>query len=115
MLRLLDGALLCTRCCMRRGVYPRTRTMSVSQRAEQRISKLRAQLESPTSLRLKPGLWGKMERRKRLEAALKRAEYIVAQKGVRKAKAETIEDIYDGQPPKRPWPRSKPEPEPEHG
>jgi hypothetical protein len=44
-----------------------------------RIPKLRAMLESPVSLRLKPStLWGTMERRKRFEAALRRCEYIVA-------------------------------------
>ena len=35
-------------------------------------------LKAPVSLRLKPVLWGKMERRKRLEAALARCEYIVS-------------------------------------
>jgi hypothetical protein len=35
-------------------------------------------LESETSLRLKPVLWGKLERRKRLEAALARCEFIVS-------------------------------------
>ena len=34
-------------------------------------------LESETSLRLKPVLWGKMERRKRLEMALRKAELLV--------------------------------------
>ena len=53
--------------------------MSPLQRAERRILKLRAMLESETSLRLKPVLWGKMERRKRLEAALARAEFVMAQ------------------------------------
>jgi hypothetical protein len=52
--------------------------MSVRQRAEHRIPKLRAMLESEVSLRLKPVLWGKMERRPRLEAALARAEFMVA-------------------------------------
>jgi hypothetical protein len=35
-----------------------------------RIPKLKAKLESETSLRLKPVLWGTMERRKQHEAAL---------------------------------------------
>ena len=51
--------------------------MSVRQRAEHRIPKLRAMLERTDSARLKPVLWGKMERRSRLEAALKRAEFVV--------------------------------------
>jgi hypothetical protein len=52
--------------------------MGLRQRAEHRIPKLRAMLESDVSLRLKPHLWGTMERRSRLEAALRRAEYIVS-------------------------------------
>jgi hypothetical protein len=79
LLRLLDGALLCARCCIRRGAGCRAWPMSRRQRAEHRIQKLRAMLETPVSLRLKPHLWGKMERRSRLEAALARCELIVSQ------------------------------------
>jgi hypothetical protein len=50
--------------------------MGPRRRAEHRIPKLRAKLESAESLRLKPHLWGTMERRSRLEAALRRAELI---------------------------------------
>jgi hypothetical protein len=53
--------------------------MSVRQRAELRIPKRRAMLESPVPLRLKATLrWSKLERRSRLEAALRRAEFIVS-------------------------------------
>ena len=113
MLRLFDGALLCTRCCIRRGASPRIWSMSVKQRAERRIPRLRAMLESPTSLRLKPStLWGKMERRSRMEAALREAEFHVAQGGITRAraKAECVEDPCDEadfKPPRRPWPRLK--------
>lgn len=72
-------AVVCTDCCARRGAGWRVWLMSPLQRAERRILKLRAMLESETSLRLKPVLWGKMERRKRLEVALARAEFVVAQ------------------------------------
>jgi hypothetical protein len=78
-LRLLCGQVLCTRCCGDRGVRRRADPMSVRQRAEHRIPKLRAKLESAESLRLKPHLWGKMERHSRYEAALARAEFVVAQ------------------------------------
>ena len=49
MLRLLNGALVCCRCCIRRGVLVRAgrSDTSVRQRAEHRIPKLRAMLESP--------------------------------------------------------------------
>jgi hypothetical protein len=49
-------------------------------RAEASIQRLRAKLETSVSLRLKPVLWGKTERRSRLEAALKRTEYVVWRK-----------------------------------
>jgi hypothetical protein len=78
LLRLLNGALLCARCCISRGAGCRAWPMSRRQRAEFRIPKLRAMLESETSLRLKPVLWGKLERRKRLEAALARCEFIIS-------------------------------------
>ena len=76
-LRLHLDDIVCPGCCKRRGIRPRADPMSVKQRAERRIPQLRAMLESPTSLRLKPVLWGKMERRSRHEAALARCEYIV--------------------------------------
>jgi hypothetical protein len=79
MLRLLDGVLVCTRCCTRRGVRYKCEPAGRRQRAELRIPKLRAMLETPVSLRLKPVLWGKLERRSRLEAAPARCEYIVSQ------------------------------------
>jgi hypothetical protein len=77
VLKLLEGALVCCRCLPRRGVWPRTWPMSVRQRAEHRIPKLRAMLQSEQPLRLKPQRWGKMERRSRLEAALRQAELLV--------------------------------------
>lgn len=77
-LRLLGGCVVCWRCCVERGVGYRAWPMSVRQRAERRIPQLRGMLESKTPLRLKPStLWGTMERRSRLEAALKRAEFVV--------------------------------------
>jgi hypothetical protein len=74
---LLEGRLVCRRCCLARNVRHRCETMSRAQRAERRIPKLRAKLEGP-SLRLKPHLWGTMEHRKRLTAVLRRCEFIVA-------------------------------------
>jgi ribosomal protein L37AE/L43A len=93
VLRLLEGSVVCRRCCIARGVRPRTSPMSVRQRAERRISKLKAMLESERSLRLKPHLWGKLERRSRLETALARAEFIVSRKDrrFRDVQAEELE------------------------
>jgi hypothetical protein len=77
-LRLLDGAVLCSVCCKRRGACPRTWPLGLRQRAEHRIPKLRAMLQSDVPLRLKPHLrWSKLERRTRLEAALRKAELLV--------------------------------------
>jgi hypothetical protein len=76
-LRLHLDDIVCPGCCKRRGIRPRGDTLSVRQRAEHRIPKLRAMLESEASLRLKPHLWGQMERRSRHEAALRRCEFIV--------------------------------------
>jgi hypothetical protein len=79
VLRVHDGAVVCRRCCLRRGVWFRCWGLGRGDCAEARIVELRTQLESPVPLRLKPHLWGKLERRGRLEAALARAEFIVAE------------------------------------
>lgn len=105
-LKLLEGCVLCWRCCHRRGARYRCRTKGVRQQAGLRIPKLKAMLESKESLRLKPGLWGTMERRKRLEAALRRCEHIVAQ-GARTRAIPDPCDEPDFAAPKRPWPHSK--------
>ena len=76
-LKLLDGCVLCWRCCHRRGARYRCRTKFLRGRAELRIPKLKAMLQSQQSLRLKPHLYGTMEGRKRLEMALRRAELLV--------------------------------------
>jgi hypothetical protein len=112
-LKLFEGCVLCWRCCHQRGARYRVKGMTPRRRAERRIPKLRAMLESPVSLRLKPStLWGKMERRSRMEAALREAEFRVAQGGITRAraKAERVEDPCDEadfKPPRRPWPRLK--------
>ena len=78
-LRLFAGRFYCSRCLVRHGVRGRLEPMSVRQRAAVRAPELRALLESDKPLRLKPHLWGTMERRKRFEAALRQAEFRVAQ------------------------------------
>jgi hypothetical protein len=56
----------------------RCEPMGVRRRAELRIPKLRAMLESDAPARLKPHLrYSKLERRGRLEAALRKAELLV--------------------------------------
>ena len=78
-LRLHLEDIVCPGCCKQRGIRPRGDPLSVRQRAELRVPKLQAMLESETSLRLKPVLWGKLERRSRHEAALAKAEFILNQ------------------------------------
>jgi hypothetical protein len=94
VLRLHLDDIICHGCCTRRGVRHRCRTMGVRRRAEHRIPKLKAMLQSETSLRLKPHLWGKLERRKRLEAALRRCEFIVGRRWLSEAPGDSWE--WDG-------------------
>ena len=56
---------------------------------ELRIPKLKAMLQSEQSLRLKPHLWGTMEKRVRHEAALRRAELLVGYDDFVREKDET--------------------------
>jgi hypothetical protein len=92
VLRALNGVLVCWRCCFRCGVRYRSEPTGQRQRVELRLPRLRAMLETPVSLRLKPHLWGKMERRGRLEAALARCEYIASRsRRFRDVQTEEIE------------------------
>ena len=113
-LRLHLDDIVCPSCCKRRGIRPRADTMSRRQRAERRIQQLRGMLASETPLRFKPStLWGTMERRSRLEARLRECEFRVAH-GRGSGKTTLIEDPCHESgfvAPKRPWPRSKPNPD----
>jgi hypothetical protein len=92
-LRLLGDEIVCRSCCERRGVRHRAAAaLSRRQRAEHRIPKLKAMLESPVPLRLKPALlWSTMEKRLRHEATLRECEFRAA----RKAKVEAAPDPCD--------------------
>ena len=76
-LRLHLDDIVCPGCCKRRSIRHRCEPMSVRQRAEHRIPKLKAMLQSEQSLRLKKHLYGTMEKRVRHEAALRKAELLV--------------------------------------
>jgi hypothetical protein len=72
-LRLLNGVVICWRCCVRRGVRFRCEPVGLPKRAAMRIPKLLAMLESDKPLRLKPStMRGKMERREQHETSLQR-------------------------------------------
>ena len=108
-LRLYGGALACKHCLEARGFRYRVEDMTRSERAAHVASRLSARLASPSPARLKPHLWGKMDRRSRLEASLRQCEFRVARGGCPR-KTKTIIDPCDEpdfQPPKRPWPRSR--------
>jgi hypothetical protein len=90
LLRLYEDRLLCRTCLVARGLRWRCQPINPRRRAEMRIPKLRAKLESATSLRRKPHLWGTMERRKRLAAALARCEYIVARAQFKRLKDDAV-------------------------
>ena len=109
-LRLFAGRFYCSRCLVCHGVRGRLEPMSVRQRALVRAPELKARLSSDKSERLKPHLWGKQERRKRLEAALAQAEFRVAQLRVPRKKVAAVIDPGsepDFKPPTRPWPGRK--------
>ena len=110
-LKLLNGQLLRSRCCRARGLLYKNDPMSVRQRAERRIPKLRALLESKESPRFKPStLWGTIARRDRHEMALRRAEFRVVH-GRSSGKIKSIIDPCDEpdfKPPQRPWPGRSP-------
>jgi hypothetical protein len=107
-LRLHFDDIVCKGCCERRGLHWRVWTMSARQRAERRIPKLLAMLESDESLRLKPHLWGTLERRGRLTAALREAEFRVAQLRVPRRKVAAVIDPCDEPDFKPPKTRRKP-------
>jgi hypothetical protein len=79
-LRLYDGALGCKGCLEAKGLRYKVEDMrGGGERAAHVASRLRARLNSPSPARLKPHLrWSKLERRKRLEAALRRCEYAMS-------------------------------------
>ena len=77
-LRLYGDALACKGCLEAKGFRYRVEDMSRPERAAHVASRLAAQLASPSHARLKPHLrYSKLERRKRLEAALRRCEFTV--------------------------------------
>jgi hypothetical protein len=69
----------CDWCCVDRDVRWRIESMSVRRRAEINAVNLAARLESKAPARLHPRPGRALDRRKRLEAVLARAKYVVAE------------------------------------
>ena len=79
-LRLYEGGLGCKGCLVAKGLRYRVEEMrGGGERAAYVASRLRARLVSEAPARLKPHLrYSKLERRGRLEAALRRCEFVAA-------------------------------------
>ena len=79
-LRLYEGGLGCKHCLEARGLRYRVEDMrGGGERAAYVAARLKARLTSDAHARLKPHLrYSKLERRKRLEAALRRCEFTAA-------------------------------------
>lgn len=101
-LRLFGDRMMCWRCLCSNRVYSRAVLLKPRRRAELRIPKLRAMLESVESLRLKSHLWGRMERRARHEAALRRAGFLVAQPNGRHRKVAMQTGLPEPEPIAKP-------------
>jgi hypothetical protein len=75
-LRLYNNALACKHCLEARGLRYRVGWLSKPERAAHVASRLKPRLASPAHARLKPHLrYSKLERRSRLEMALRRCEF----------------------------------------
>ena len=75
-LRLYNSALACKDCLEAKGLRYRVEDLTKPERAAHVASRLKPRLASPAPARLKPHLrYSKLERRGRLEAALRRCEY----------------------------------------
>jgi hypothetical protein len=75
-LRLYDGSLGCKGCLEAKGLRYRVGWLSKPERAAHVASRLKPRLTAASPARLKPHLrYSKLERRGRLEAALRRCEY----------------------------------------
>jgi hypothetical protein len=72
-LRLLDGHLVCCRCCRARGLRSRVELIATAKRADYHIPRLLARLTSDTPARLHPRRGAMLDRRVNLENALRRA------------------------------------------
>jgi hypothetical protein len=78
VLRLYGDAVLCWSCCRRRGIRNSSETMSREQRARASIFRIRAKLAGEGLRASRARCWSKLDKRKQLEAALARAEYVAA-------------------------------------
>jgi hypothetical protein len=75
-LRLHQSGLACKGCLAAKGLRYRVEDLSRPERAAYVAARLKPRLLSPSPARLKPHLrWSKLERRGRLEAALRRCEF----------------------------------------
>ena len=75
-IRLHDGGLACKGCLEAKGLRYKVEDLSRPERAAHVASRLKSRLLSPSPARLKPHLsYSRLERRSRLEMALRRCEF----------------------------------------
>jgi hypothetical protein len=77
-LRLFEGKTACKGCLEAKGLRYWVEDLTKPERAAWVASRLKARLLSEVPARLNPGPGRKLDRRPRLEAALRRAEYLAA-------------------------------------
>ena len=78
-LRLHQGGLACKGCLEAKGLRYRVEDLTKPERATHVASRLKPRLTSASPARLKPHLrYSKLERRGRLEAALRRCEFVAS-------------------------------------
>lgn len=77
-LRLFEGELACKGCLEAKGLRYQVEDLTKPERAAHVASRLKARLLSEAPARLNPGPGRKLDRRPRLEAALRRCEYLAA-------------------------------------
>jgi hypothetical protein len=80
-LRLFEGKAACKGCLEAKGLRYWVENLTKPERAAWVASRLKTRLLSEAPARLNPGPGRKLDRRPRLEAALRRAEYLAARHG----------------------------------
>jgi hypothetical protein len=89
---LHNGVICCRHCLRRRGLSYRCKGCD----GGPRIARLRARLSFPSSARLHPRPGRMLDRRWRLEASLRRAEFVERLRGLRRSVSWALESGGDG-------------------
>jgi hypothetical protein len=82
-LRLLDGRLVCCRCCRTRGLRSRVELIRTEKRAAYHLPRILARLNSDTPARLHPRPGRMLDRRVNMEIALQRSLLVARRHSLR--------------------------------